>query len=283
MKNDRCAFLMSTCDTYKDTWYPFFELMKKYWCDIPYPIYVNTEYEKLTDFTYEKYGFEINSLNLQSGLKKQVPWGKRLIEAIERIEEPYVFLVLDDFFITDFVQTEYIEKILDIMDSDEEIASFQISASRFNYDYEKKSMDEFILKYHQLDNSGWKTHFVPTIWRKTTLLKWLRPYESIWGFELYGSNRARRWNYKDKVYVVEQPYIYKYMWIDGCSVVLNGKWLDNQLVDKIFCDNNVDINFNERGRITLEEYRNRTKIDTLKKYKFNDIIIKLINRMRSYF
>ena len=38
-----------------------------------------------------------------------------------------------------------------------------------------------------------KTEFYPTLWRKKTLYKWLRNHETIWGFEICGDARARRW------------------------------------------------------------------------------------------
>lgn len=43
IKAGRMAFLLSSCDTYKDTWQIFFDMLEKYWHDIPYPIYLNTE------------------------------------------------------------------------------------------------------------------------------------------------------------------------------------------------------------------------------------------------
>lgn len=46
--NDKlsCAVLVNSCDKYSETWIPFFTLLKKYWPDCEYPIYLNTENKK---------------------------------------------------------------------------------------------------------------------------------------------------------------------------------------------------------------------------------------------
>jgi len=41
---DTCV-LIASCDAYSDAWAPFFALMKKYWPDCPYPIYLISNYQ----------------------------------------------------------------------------------------------------------------------------------------------------------------------------------------------------------------------------------------------
>lgn len=272
MKNKNCAFLLSTCDSYEDTWSPFFELIKKYWPNISYRIFLNTETKKINDANLP---FDINVIN-SSG---NCTWSQRLINVLDQIDEEYIFMVLDDFFLKSPVKESYIEELLSNMEKDSSIASYQLKAARLIQ--EGKAFESNKLLVSELDENGWKTHFVPTIWRKSVLKKWLRPHESIWGFELYGSQRARRWHYKEKVLVVESPVIFDYLWVDGCSVIVNGKWLDSVEIDNFFKNNNIDIDFDIRGRITLEEYRKRTLKDTLKKLSFFEIIKRIIMRLRS--
>ncbi len=277
----KCAIIICSCDAYQDIWDPFFRLMDKYWQDIPYNVYLNTE---TVEFNKDYEHFSVKALTLKDKAKKEkITWSQRFIDVLNRISEEYVFLVLDDFFLCNKVDYRYFEEIMNIMDNDNEIASFQFYGTRIrnakpeNYVYDDK------LKYDLIWKNGWRTHFVPTVWRKSVLLKWLRPWESIWGFELYGSDRARRWNYKEKVYVVQSPPIYDYLWIKDCSAIINGKWLgENELTD-FFASNGIDIDYTTRGLMTYEEYQSKTMTDVIKKYKPHEIVVKVFNRIRSLF
>ena len=279
MCNTRCAFLMSSCDTYEDLWDPFFECIDTYWKDINFPIYLNTEFKRY--IPRNGLSFEINTLNQKN--KKKLTWSRRFIDALERIPEEYIFLVLDDFFLCDNVDNKFFNEILDIMDNDPEIASFQFYGTRIRNANPKVYITKNKIQYDLIWENGWKTHFVPTIWRKSILLKWLRPWESIWAFEGYGSDRARRWKYKEKVYVVNNPPIYDYLWIKDCSAVINGKWLDEKELLDFFENNNIKIDFSKRGKMTYEEYHSKTMADVIKKYKPHDIVVKALNRFRSLF
>ena len=206
-----------------------------------------------------------------------------MLQVLNMIDEEYVFLLLDDFFLKSPVREEYFSSLLDMMDRDRSIASIQLKAARLIQEGKKAAEDSKDLVISEIDKSGWKTHFVPTIWRKSVLKRWLRKHESIWGFELYGSQRARMWNYKEKVLAVDSPVIFDYLWVDGCSVIVNGKWLESDMVDQFFPLNGINIDLSKRGRITLEEYRSRTLKDTVKKLSFGQFLVKALNRIRSLF
>ncbi len=275
----RLAFLMSSCDSYEDLWEPFFECLDLCWKDIPYPVYLNTEFKQFTP--KKELRFSVTTLNQRK--TKKISWSKRFIDALNRIEEDYIFLVLDDFFVCDQVDGDKFEEILDIMDQDKSIASFQMYGTRRR----NKAPENYVLaenmEYSLMERHGWKTHFVPTIWRKSVLLKWLRPWESIWGFEGYGSDRARRWNYKEKVFIVDNPPIYDYLWIKDCSACINGKWLAEPELLDFFEKNAIFVDWSKRGKMTYEEYQAVTMKDVIKKYTFGQIIVKAFNRFRSFF
>ena len=272
-----CAFLLSTCDSYEDTWDPFFRLLGKYWPNIPMKVYLNTETKKYTPST--NLPFEVIPCNTSTSL----PWGHRLINVLDMIPDEYIFLVLDDFFLQNPVKSEFFHDLFRIMDENRNIASIQLKAARLVQEGKREKEDCSKLEISEIDNTGWKTHFVPTIWRKSTLKKWLRKHESIWGFELYGSQRARIWKYKEQVLAVDSPIIFDYLWVDGCSVIVNGKWLVAPEVDTFFPNNGIEVDLSLRGRITLEEYRSRTLKDTIKKLSFGLFLKKCILRVCSLF
>lgn len=179
------------------------------------------------------------------------------------------------------VNQNVFEYCIKALDEDRNIASIQLNSSRLIQ--EGKINKSSTITINEIPESGWKTHFNPTIWRKEILVKWLRAHESIWGFEMYGSQRARIWHYKEKVLSLENPTVFDYLWVDNCSVIVNGKWLKSAIIDNFFRRENIDIDLNQRGRISLEEYRSRTLKDTLKKLSFFQKIERVIARIRSLF
>ena len=270
-----CAFLLSTCDAYEDTWEPFFQLLGKYWPALPMRVYINTETKRYTPSG--RLPFEVTACNTSAG----IPWGQRLMDVLDRITEEYVFLVLDDFFVRSPVREELFENLIVRMEADPGIASIQLRAARLEQEGKGAGEDGLVLS--EIGSDGWKTHFVPTIWRKSVLREWLRKQESIWGFELYGSQRARIWKYREKVLAADAPVIFDYLWVNGCSVIVNGKWLQDPEVDAFFRDNGIGIDLSLRGRITLAEYRSRTLRDTIRKLTFGQFVKKSFNRIRSFF
>lgn len=277
MKN--LAFLMSSCDGYDDLWEPFFECLDLMWKDIDIPVYLNTEHKVFTP--KKELGFQVRTLNQKS--KKTLSWSRRFIEALERIQEEYIFLVLDDFFVCDKVDADKMAQIVSIMEEDPAIASFQLYGTRIRNKNPEAYVQGETLRYTLMGKQGWKTHFVPTVWRKSTLLKWLRPWESIWAFEECGSQRARRWNYPEKVYVVENAPIYDYLWIKDCSAVINGKWLAEKELLTFFEENQIQVDWSRRGKMTYDEYMAITMKDVVRKYTPLQILVKCVNRIRSFF
>lgn len=271
----KCVFLLNSCDAYSDTWDAFFDLLNIYWPDIPYKVYLNTE--TINYKPRHSYSFEIKTINTSN----TISWSKRLMKVLDVIEEDYVFMTLDDFFVQSPVQTDLIDKLIQMMEIDSSIASCQLTAARIAQEDNVDICDN--LSLNLMPREGWKTHFIPTIWRKSVLRKWLRPWESIWGFEGYGSQRASFWRYKKKVYTIDSPIIYDYLWVDGCSVIVNGKWYSSPVVDNLFNSNGIMIDFNKRGRISLEEYKSHNIKYVLSRHSFGQILIKCLNRVLSFF
>lgn len=273
--NVRLSFLMSSCDSYEDLWYPFYECVDKFWPDCPYPLYLNTEHKQ-----FREGGKNVVTFN-QKGDKK-LTWSERLRDVLLRIPTDYVFLVLDDFFLSAHVDTRYFEYLLDMMDADTSIPSIQLYGTRMIQGGEPIPADG-TMTIRNLWPNGWATHFVPTIWRKDVLLKWLRPWESIWGFESYGSARARRKGFTSQVKIVSAPAVYEYLWVRDCSAVVHSKWLDEPGVTDFFVENGISIDYSVRPKITYEDYQQEGMASQLNKYSLWQIILKAFNYFRSRF
>ena len=278
INNNRVSVLVSSCDSYSDLWDPFFLCIERFSKgNVPYPFYLNTEHAR-----YE-YNGNVTLTVINQLSEKQISWSKRMLDALKRIPEQYVFLLLDDFYACDTICWDKFEEILDKMDGDPNIASVQMYGTRVrNKSPENYEVSDSI-KYRVMEPKGWKTHFVPTIWRKDVLMRWLRPWETIWAFESCGSARARRWHYPEDVLVIDNPPIYDYLWIKDCSAVINGKWLGEPELSEFFEKNEIPVDYSKRGKLTYEEYKAITMKEVVKRYTLPQIIVKAFNRFRSLF
>ncbi len=281
MKDNRCAVLITSCDDYSDIWDPFFRLMDKYWDDIPYKVYLNTE---TLEFNKKYENFEVSTLTLYDKKRKdRTTWSKRMLDVLERIDEEYVFILVEDFFLREKVQTELIKEILDRMDETPLMSQVQFFGTRTNCDNDIQNTVSDDMVFEQIGDDKAKVVFVPVIWRKSTLVKWLRPHETIWAFESCGAKRARRWKYKEKVYRVYSPAIFNYLWEKGCYCVVNGKWMMHPLLEHLFEDNDINIDYSVRGTITIEEWQSVSIKTIMKRAGLIGTLKKIISRLRSIF
>ena len=180
---EKCSVLVSSCDKYRDAWLPFFTLLGKYWKDRPYPVYLNTESEKVTEVA----GVPVTSISCPY---KNCSWSRRLIHALKQIKSEYVIFMLEDFFIMSPVDQKEIERCISIMDARPKIANI-------NFGYGKYLENgEYIDKIYAIRsrNTSYYLNAQAALWRRKTLIKLLSPYESAWQFELYGSERAKLYN-----------------------------------------------------------------------------------------
>ena len=278
MGKSKLAVLVTSCDAYRDIWDPFFLLMDKYWSDIPYKVYLNTETEQ---YNKSFSNFCVKSLN-QIPRKNQT-WSKRMKDVLEQIPEEYVFVLVEDFFLREHVQTELIEELIEQMEKNPLMCSVQLFGTRTNCDNHRINVPSPTMNMIKIVKGYAKVVFVPTIWRKSTLLKWLRPHESIWSFESSASQRAYRWKYKEECYRVFSPSIFNYLWEKGCYCVVNGKWMMHPLLTELFNSNEIKVDFSQRGTITMEEW-NSVSIKTLiKRNGFGGSVKKFFLRILSLF
>lgn len=277
----KCAVIVCSCDAYEDIWDPFFLLMDKYWKDIPYKVYLNTE---TINYNKKFENFSVESLTLPSEYKKEkTTWSQRMLSVLERIEEEYVFILIEDFFLRERVQTELFEKLINQMDSDPLMSQIQFFGTRLNCDNYRQNVISDKIEIEEIVSGKAKVVFVPTLWRKETLVKWMRPHESIWAFEACGSKRAYRWKYPEKVYRISSPAIFNYLWEKECYCVVNGKWMMHPLLTSLFKENDIEIDYNKRGTITMEEWGSVDMKTLIKRNGFWGTAKKVISRIKSFF
>lgn len=230
------AILVNSCDAYSDLWPHFFYLLKTNWENIEdYNIYLNTESKN--EYTDD---LKIRIINTQLAGKDQ--WGKRLINSLSTIEEEYVVVLMDDFFLRNKLYESRIVDCLSLFSSDPKVAVIYLTHI-FMRSFPKSTYDGFLeipKKTNYRLNSG------PALWKKCKLLKYVKETDNPWAWEYFGTCRT---NYTDDLFycVEKKEPIYDY-----AHAIYRGKWLEKDvgpLVEKF----NLDIDVSKRGIIKNDE------------------------------
>jgi hypothetical protein len=161
-----------SCDQYSDLWKPFFSLFWRFWPDCPFNVYLLSN----------KISADIPRVaTLLTG--EDVSWSDNLRKGIERLEEEYILLFIEDLFLHDFVCTDEVLQVVN-----------RAIENKANYlrmnplQRPDKPYDELI----GIVSKGtiYRSSVVMSIWRKTVLLNLLKSGETAWDFEIYGSIRS---------------------------------------------------------------------------------------------
>lgn len=98
------AIVIIGYDPYIDVWNHYFELLNKYWTDRPKTYLISNEvlpeYDGVTVYA----------------AGKDAEWSKKVQVAIEKVEEDYIILLLEDFFTTRKVNEQAVEELANIID-----------------------------------------------------------------------------------------------------------------------------------------------------------------------
>ena len=111
-------------DGYKDVWDHDIELMNKYWPDRPRTYLANS----MLNPNYEN----VEIINAGSNSE----WSKKVQVALNKIETTYVMLLLEDFFITDYVDNQQLESVMKMVETDG-IKFYQILVQLVKQSWEK--------------------------------------------------------------------------------------------------------------------------------------------------
>lgn len=264
----KCSVLVCSCDSYEDIWNPFFSLLKLNWKNLGYPVVLNTESES---FSIE--GLDIITYSLYEK-NKQVTWSKRLIDTLNRIDSEYVIILLDDYLLESPVNEDVLNKCIRYMDEDTEIASFNFK-SQPGPNIDNVDFPGFSLRGKK---APYRTSCQSAIWRRKLLLEYLRPHESAWQFEIWGSVRSRRLPWK--LYCSNSGETQVFDYCHG-RIIIRGKYYrpDVRRIEKKL---NIKLQTEKRGftDYNLENMPARSLKDTVKHYlqfkTYSDVVKSLI-------
>ena len=169
MKSNECTVVVTSCDAYRDVERPFLTLFRKYWPDCPFELVLVTE-------TAATGGFD---RTIATGTGKT--WCQMLVEALDKIDTPYVILVMNDFMLSEPVDTEIILKRV------RQAAEFDAANIRLvpNPPGRTPWRDTDLLEFPK--NEAYCVSCQTGIWNKAYLRDLASRNKSAWEFERYGS------------------------------------------------------------------------------------------------
>lgn len=170
MKKD-VSLLILSCDKFHDTWDIVNHSFQKYWPDCPYKKYLLTNYKTPS---YDR--VEVVSVG------EDISWSANLIELLKAIDTEYVFLWLDDAFLSAPVKTDKIGQDFQwAIDTNVDCLKLKTSFFHwFNLSSYKKIPPQ----------TAYRTSIFASLWKVKTLIQLLDETENAWQFETHGSSRS---------------------------------------------------------------------------------------------
>lgn len=154
MKKGSMAIVVIGFDGYSDIWKDFFTLFHKYWPECPYKIYlINNELD------YKVKGVT----TLHAGADAE--WSRKVQMALEWIEEDYICLLLEDFYLGKEVQTRVVAHALKLMEEDK-LKYYKLNTfTAFQSENYKKYKYLHVIP----ENMDYGISLLPGIWQKEFL------------------------------------------------------------------------------------------------------------------
>lgn len=230
------CLLVSSCDAYADCWPPFFTLFARFW-PLPTPaIYLNTETQA---FAFPGLDIRCPRVGLEAG--RELAWGERLLACLARIPYEIVLYVQEDYFINDTVDIATIGRLVRLMQREHISHISLMPAGRPGTASEHSFLNEIDQR------AEYRVSAQAGLWRRTSLISYLRRHETVWEFEWYGTRRARR--RRDSFFYVDEDYervhgkrIIPY-WPTG---IMHGRWV-REAVEDLFAAHDIGVNYANRG------------------------------------
>lgn len=229
------SIIVLSSDGYSDCWNPIFSLFKK-----NFPRIEN--YELILSSNTKKYshpGLEI--LSLTHG--KDVPWSKRLKLSLDKAKNEIVLVLVEDFFLLSRMNEAVFKNLLSTIKTENKIDHIRLL-------YKEDKVKTQNSKYEFLDEivprSKYRFLYVPGLWRKDILQKYVVDFETPYVAEKMGDFRS--WILNDGFYAISKSYISDNGKLYNCptsGALIKGKW--GKWLPPRLEENGIKIDYIKRG------------------------------------
>jgi hypothetical protein len=177
------TILVNSTDSFSDTWSPFFTLFKTYWPPPYPPIVLNTE---TLDYSFD--GLPVRASRVGIGSRKRLAWAESLKRALKGIDTELLVYLQDDFFLSGPVRTDVLLRVVETMNQ-RPIECVRIMECDGAGPWHP-TPDPLLWEVDR--KAAYRLSLQAAVWRKSSLLPYIRAHETPWHFEVWGSKRAAR-------------------------------------------------------------------------------------------
>lgn len=239
--HNNVSLLLGTCDAYEDTWKPFFYQLQKHWNSFSMPVYLATESK---NFDYKNF----NIINPKIGYKADI-WSDRIYKTLDQISSEFVLFMLDDFWLTQDIDMNVFNEIVDIMTKDEKIGYINLYADKTDNGkwLNKKGPTrgiqdcEYSLLWETTSECPYRITTSAGLWRKSFFQKILRRHENAWQFEGRANWRVNTYYKSTKILETKERLLF----YPNGGFIWGGKCKSNY--EKLFPQNLISECIEKRG------------------------------------
>jgi len=232
------AFLINSCDAYKDVLESQLVLLKHYGFINDYfkKIHINSESIQKLNNNYSEFTFH------QS---REPEWGGRLLEVLENIEEEYIWMFFDDYFPQSYFSRIYAEEMI------EYVLTNNVDCLLLSPVLDLKDQDANTNRKFNIVpvSTLYRINSAPAIWKKSALIRTLRKNDSPWSWECFGAYRDKIEDFKIEIVKKKSKYEYKYSYLTG-GAIYRGAWVSSVIRSY---DTELQNQIDTKSRVIVED------------------------------
>jgi hypothetical protein len=254
------TILVNSSDNYVDCWQPFFVLFNKFWPSNEAPIILISQ----TKVEHQFPGVRI--LGTETIAQRKLTWTESLLLALDHVESDYVLYFQEDYFLDARVRDDLVQDAVNTMLRHPEILYVGLTKNGLQEPYEDcqfPSMEAI------REHAWYRISTQAGLWKKNTLISYLKPEENGWMFEIYGTLRSWKRNelfLRTKVNLEKAGPAISY----PHTGIIKGKW--NRAIVDLFKTHSIVIDYNLRG-FHQNEYSLLRRLKLLRKLLHDPILL----------
>lgn len=222
--------LVVSCDRYADLWDPCFRILRLRWPDCPFPIYLGANHKSYG-------GGGVTTITIGD----DESWASGVREMVGKLGTSYFIMLLEDFFLTQTVDTALIQEMVDVARGEQLGCLRLVGELPLAYPPTRPLAGRQALG-EIAKRTAYRVTAQAAIWRVDTLMELLVPGANAWEFEELGTALSNR-----------LPELFWGVWRDAIhyeQVVEKGKWKAAGL--RICAEAGVAIDRTARGVYSAE-------------------------------
>lgn len=230
------TIIVNSSDGFEDCWLPFFKIFERQWPSCPFDILLNTETK-----AWHYPGLKLTTTMVGREGEGRLTWSECLIRALHSVKTPLVLYFQEDYFVSHPIDVARIIDAVRLMLSDTSIRHVALTRHGSLPPFESSQ----ICGYQKISQRAkYRISTQAGLWRRDTLLSYLRENENGWMFEIFGSYRAQRNNetflvcdFNDTLGSAPIEYVH--------TGIIKGKWHPDIVPQ--FREAGLDVDFSRRG------------------------------------